>query len=154
MSEPTTDQIALLAKRRVENWVNGFGGGFARLMIDRWWSWVSQFLFSPDLSVGEFGPLTTTNVVITAVACTLYLIWITAPTATAGWFKATDNATTCTTSGAQDISVKHAAIGEIILAWSKGFSLANGLTLQGNTTATGSTAPATADQVSGFVIFG
>lgn len=149
-----TTQISLLAKRRAQHWIDGFGGAFSNLIFQRFWSWQSQFLGNIDLQTVEFGPLTTTNVVINGASCTLYAVIVNKPTAVLNVLKMTNNATTCTTNGGQDISISGNTIGEYVLLFGKGYTLSTGLTIQCNTTPTGSSAPSTADQPSGVCVIG
>lgn len=149
-----TTQVSVLAKRRALNWVSGFGRAFSSLIIKAWWQWQSQFLGNPDLQVVEFGALDNTDVVIANVACTFWAAVILKPTAVLSVFKATNNASTCSTNGAQDFSISQNLIGEQALVMGKGFTCSAGLTIRCNTTATGATAPNTADKPSGFCIVG
>jgi hypothetical protein len=146
-------QASVLAKRRAGSWIAGFGKAFAKLILDRWWSYQSQFFGNIDLQVVEFAALSSTDVVLAGFAQTLYAIVLTKATATAAFFKATNNATTCTTNGGQDISIRLNKAAECLVLFGAGLTLSTGLTVQGNTTATGATGSA-ADGPSGFVIFG
>jgi hypothetical protein len=150
-------QISLLAKRRGNNWIQGFGGAFSMLIMQRFWSWQAQFLGNPDMVVVEFAGLSNTDQALATAAGTLWAIIINAPTSVAGWFKGTDNASTCSTNGSQDISIKLDAANvpaETLLLYGRGLILANGFTVRGNTTATGNTTIATANAPVGFCLFG
>lgn len=149
-----TTQVSVLAKRRFNNWISGFGGAFSKLMADRYWSWQAQFLGNIDLQTVEYGLLDNTDVVIAGSACTFYAVVINKPTAVLSVFKATNNATTCTTNGGQDFSVSQNKIGEQVLFMGTGYTCSAGLTIRCNTTATGATAPNAADKPSGVVLIG
>lgn len=147
-------QTSVLAKRRAGNWITNFSKSFTALAFGQaFWPWMAQFGGGIDLQVVEFAALTNTDVVIANAACHLYAICLQKATATKTVFKGTDNATTCTTNGGQDFSVTLNAIGDAILFLPKGFACANGFTVQGNTTATGSTGSA-ANGPAGMVILG
>lgn len=124
-----------------------------RLQATAFFSWLAQQGGKPDLQVVEFGTLTNTDVVIADAACKVYAIILHKTTATATFFKGTDSATTCATDGTQDISLRLAAIQHTMLFTATGKAFANGLTLQGNTTGTGSTGSA-ANGADGVVLLG
>lgn len=121
----------------------------------RWlFSWFSQFAGNPDLQVVEFAALTNGNTVLADAACKLYGVFLSKDTATASWFKGADSATTAATDGSAEISQKTSgAGGEFCLIYPEGLALANGLTVCGNTTATGSTGSG-ANGPRGFVLIG
>jgi hypothetical protein len=145
-------QVSVLAKRRANNWIAGFGGAFSNLLALSFWSWCSQFLGNIDMQTVEFSQPNTEDVLL-AGAGNLYALWLTKPTATLSVFKLTDNATTASTNGSQQLSISLNAIGECFIAFSKGFALANGATIITNTSATGSSS-STTDAPSGVAIFG
>jgi hypothetical protein len=93
----------------------------------------------PQLQIKSDGPLTDTESVFADVACTILGIAIFKPTATATYFKATDNATTSSDSGSEIRQKVAGANNSLLLAYPKGVAMANGVTCQGNTTATGGT---------------
>ena len=96
-----------------------------------------------------------TQQVVCNGACTLYVIYLKKVGSVANWFKLTDNATTCTTNGGQDLSLRTTtAADEKLLTWPIGFTMVNGITLDENTTATGATETLKANQQSGFAIIG
>lgn len=149
-----TDQPANLVKRRANHWIQGFANGsFLTLVFQRFWSWFAQFGGNIDMAVVEFAGLSNTDTVLEAAACTLYALAFTKPTTVAAFVKGTDNATTCTTNGGQDLTLKLNTVGESCIFWPKGLTLSAGWTMRSNTTATGSTTTATADQPIGFGIF-
>lgn len=147
-------QVSVLAKRSANNWISGFGRAFSKIVMDRFWSWQSQFLGNIDLQVVKFGALDNTDVVIADAACTLYAVIIYKPTAVLSVWKGTNNATTCTTNGGQDFSVSQDKIGEQLLLCGNGYSNSAGFTIRCNTTATGATSPNAADKPSGLCIIG
>lgn len=95
--------------------------------------------------------------VVANVACTLYAIYLitrtTGPTTT--WFKLTDNASTCTTNGGEDIHYAFKAKSEERLYVAPiGHAMSNGITIDENTTATGGTETLKANRLDGFIILG
>lgn len=95
----------------------------------------------------------TANQVVANVACTLYAIYLKKAGATATWFKATDNATTATTNGGQDVSlVVTLKAEELLLQYPTGHSMVNGITITENTSATGSTLNVLANRIDGYII--
>lgn len=93
------------------------------------------------------------NQVLADTACTIYAIYLKKTGSTATWFKATDNATTATTNGGQDIShVITTANDEYLFIYPTGHSMANGITVTENTSATGSVLTLKANKIDGFVI--
>lgn len=133
-------QDIVLAKRRFSHAVAQDAA--TRLQMTAFFSWLAQQGGRPDLQVVEFAALTNTDVVMADAACKLYVLVLHKATATATFFKATDHATTCSTDGTQDISLRLAAIARTILTFPVGKAFANGITCQGNTTGTGSTGSA------------
>lgn len=107
----------------------------------------------PSLQVVEFGPLSSTDVVIADAPCTLYALVLHKTTATASFTKATDHATTCSTDGTQDVSLKLADTNYHLLAFPRGRAFAAGITMQGNTTGTGGTGSST-NGASGVALLG
>ena len=93
--------------------------------------------------------------VVSSVACHLYAIYLYKNGTTVTWFKATDNATTATTNGGQNIQqAMTTAKDQYLFTYPTGFALANGLTITENTTATGSTLTVKANNITGFIILG
>lgn len=148
-------QDFMLAKRRAFNYLRNFTKPKSMLIGQAFFSYLAQFTTKPDIQISEFDVLTNTDVVLANAACKLYAFFLYKPTATACFFKATDNATTCSTDGTQDISIKTAALAksEIELLFPDGRAMANGVTCQANTTGTGSTGSG-ANGVKGFAIIG
>lgn len=97
----------------------------------------------------------TANQVASDSACTLYAIFLKKVGATATWFKGTDNATTASTNGSEDVhQVVTTANEEDLFLYPTGHALANGFTLTETTTATGATANLKANAIYGYVILG
>jgi len=150
MSVPT--QSAVLAKRRAGNWLSGFGKPFNTGLVRWLFSWFAQFTAGADLAIVEFAALSSAEVVIIAEAATLYALVMRKATATATFTKLTDNATT-SSDASSDIRISMIGIKETALVYPQGLALANGATMQGNTTAGGGTGSG-ADGASGFAIIG
>lgn len=106
-------------------------------------SFLAQQGGKPDMEVIEYGPLSNTDVVIANVACQLLAILIHKTTTTASFTKGTDHATTCSTDGTQDFSLKIADTKYHAVLFPNGRACASGWTMQGNTTGTGSTGSST-----------
>lgn len=116
-------------------------------------SWLSQQGGTPDLQVVEFGPLSSSEVVIADAACKIYAIVQKCPTATATYTKGTDNATTAS-DAASEYRQKIEGIDRSAAAFfPTGFPMANGFTMQGTTTADGGTGSST-NGASGVVLLG
>lgn len=106
-------------------------------------SWLAQQGGKPDLQVVEYGPLSNTDVVIADAACSLRAIIVRKATATASYTKGTNHATTCSTDGTQDVSLKVSDTKYHALLFPNGLAMSAGFTMQGNTTGTGSTGSST-----------
>jgi hypothetical protein len=116
-------------------------------------SWLAQQGGTPDLQVVEFGPLSSSEVVIADAACKIYAIVQKCPTATATYTKGTDNATTAS-DAASEYRQKIEGINRSMAAfYPTGFPMANGFTMQGTTTADGGTGSST-NGASGVVLLG
>lgn len=99
----------------------------------------------------------TASQVLADAACRLYAIYLLKRGTTACWFKGSDHATTAATDGTQVITLHDAnaiAGNEILNTFVAGKSLASGLTVTENTTATGSTLTLLANRYDGFAIIG
>jgi hypothetical protein len=102
-------------------------------------SWLMQQGGRPDMQVVEHDALSSTDVVIADAACNLLAWLMTKATATATFSKATDNATTGS-DAASDLRVWLSGVDNVVgLFYPKGQPFANGITLQGTTTADGGT---------------
>lgn len=113
------------------------------------------FLKNIDGAVNASDGSNTTSQVLVDAACTLYAVYLKKSGSTVTWFKATDHASTATTNGGADITVRLTVSGaEDLLLFPTGKILANGLTVTENTTATGSTGELLANRIDGFVIVG
>lgn len=114
-------------------------------------SWLAQQGGKPDLQVVEYGPLSNTDVVIADAACSIRAIIVHKTTATASYTKGTNHATTCSTDGTQDVSLKVADTKYHGLFFPNGLAMSAGFTMQGNTTGTGSSGSST-NGASGVVL--
>lgn len=93
--------------------------------------------------------------VIADAAANLFAIYLLQRGTTATTFKATDNASTGTSNGGQDVSYianNGTTAEELLFLFPVGRTLANGLTLREDTTATGSVRTLKANRLDGFVI--
>lgn len=134
-------QDIVLAKRRFFHAVNLDAA--TRQLATALFSFLAQQGGKPDCQVVEFGPLSDTDVVIADTACQLLAIILHKTTATASFTKGTDHATTCSTDGTQDLSVKIADTKYHAVLFPNGRACASGWTMLGNTTGTGSTGSST-----------
>lgn len=107
----------------------------------------------PDLQVVPFDHLSSSEVVIANVACKLYAIVLLKESATATFSKLTDSATTSSDADSEFRFWQNAAGDQYILADPTGIAFANGITAQGNTTASGGTGSST-DGATGFALIG
>jgi hypothetical protein len=150
---PLSTQVSLLAKRRVMSYANSLKPG-----VNGTLSWLfqyfAQFKGNPDLQFVPMDTLTNGNTVIADAACKVYAIVLTKATATKSWFKGTDNATTSTTDGSQDLGLAiSGADNSMALIFPDGLAMASGLTVCANTTGTGATGSG-ANGPAGFVLLG
>lgn len=144
-------QASVLVKRRAFNYYLKPGvTGLVKWLFE----YFSQFKGNPDLQIVPFGALTSGDTVIANVACTLYAIVLTKATATKTFFKLTDNATTASTNGSQDITIPVSGAGNSIAQiYPDGMPMASGITITGDTTATGNSGSG-ANGVAGYLIIG
>ncbi len=147
----------LNAKRRALN----FGGGagvtrgispVVQRQLKAFFEIMGQLKGNPNLLVVEFDELTSTETVISDAACKLYGIYYSKDTATLTFSKITDHASASSDTAAEYV-IQQLAIGDMWLGLPNGVALANGLTMQGNTTADGGTGSAS-NGARGFVIVG
>jgi hypothetical protein len=108
---------------------------------------------NPDLLVVPFDKLSSTEVVIAAEACKLYALALYKDTSTATFTKATDSATTSSDAASELRIWQPTANKSTLLTYPGGLAFANGITMQGNTTADGGTGSAL-NGASGFAIIG
>ena len=116
---------------------------------------------NPDLTYKNISALTnasdgtnSNDQVLTAVANTLYAVYLKKGTgSTASYVKLTNHATTGTTNGTQDFGYKMTtAAEENLFLFPTGHSLATGLVISQDTSATGATCSLLIDCCNGFVI--
>jgi hypothetical protein len=105
-----------------------------------------------NLLLVPFAELTSTETVIAAEAAKLYALFLKKDTATLTFSKITDHATTSSDTAAEFV-FSVARIGDEFFSWPAGYALANGLTMQGNTTADGGTGSAS-NGAQGWAIIG
>ncbi len=146
-----TTQDAVLAWRRVANALLSFKPS-TQFQLEAFKHWLAQQGGNPDLKFMPFDTLSSTEVVVADAACKLYVLVLKKVTATASYSKLTDNATT-SSDDSSDLVVLQNAIDETVLVWPKGLALANGATMQGNTTASGGTGSG-ANGAKGFALLG
>lgn len=126
-------------------------------LLKAFFSDVSQHSRNPDLQFVAFSALGSTDVVIADVACKLYVTYMKVPSTSdaATFVKQTDHASTAS-DAASEFRYKFGGSGasEDAVIYPKGYAMANGVTMQGTTTADGGTGSDAADGCSGFVIVG
>lgn len=109
---------------------------------------------NPDLQVVGFGSLSATDLVIADAACTLYAVVLKkAATATATFSKLTDSATASSDDSSDFVIKSNVSKGETVLVFPTGIAFANGIAMQGNTTASGGTSSGT-DACTGICLLG
>lgn len=99
------------------------------------------------------GSATASNILM-AGASTLYAIYLFKKGTVETIFKASNNATTAATDGTQELAIAATAAGDVLEMFPDGRALATGITVNQNTTRTGSTQTLLANQMSGFAIVG
>lgn len=144
-------QDIVLAKRRYLN-AAALDAACSQLSM-AFFSWLAQQGGTPELQVVEFGPLSSTDVVIADAACKIYAIVQKCPTSTATYTKGTDNATTASDAASEYRQKIEGANRTMAAFYPSGFPMANGFTMQGTTTADGGTGSGT-NGASGVVLLG
>lgn len=146
-------QDPVLAWRRVRNAVQSFKPS-TQLVLQAIKSWLVQQGGNPDLQFVPFASLSDSETVIADAAHKLYVLVLKkANTATATFSKYTDNATTSSDASSDLRILQNVAKSEVVLFANTGIAMANGGTMQGNTTAGGGTSSG-ADASSGFALIG
>jgi hypothetical protein len=155
-----TTTAIVLARRRFFNAVAVAGRAPLYAMGIAFFEWLAQQGGRPDMQVVEMAVLTNGNTVIADTACRIYAILFHKGTVTASWFKGTDNATTSSTDGSQDISHRLGSsstsqrVDDVAaFFYPYGFRCVNGFTVCANTTGTGSSGSA-ANGPDGIVLLG
>jgi hypothetical protein len=146
-------QDPVLAWRRINNsWLNLRPFiSFTLLSLKRW---LAQQGGNPNLQIVPFGLLSDAETVIADVACKLYgLVLVKQGAATATFSKCTDSATTSSDASSELRFWSNAVGQEDAFTWPAGLAFANGITMQGNTTANGGTTSG-ANACVGFAIVG
>lgn len=120
-------------------------------------SFLAQHRNSPDLQFVPFAALSDSETVIADAPCKAYALFtsVLSTSDAATFVKMTDHATT-SSDAASEFRFKIGGVGaeEEVFVWPRGKAFANGITMQGNTTANGGTASDAADGASGFAIVG
>jgi len=146
-------QDPVLTWRRVANACHSFKPS-TQLILKAVKSWLVQQGNNPDLLFVPFGSLDDTETVVAAEAHKLYVLVLKkANTATATFSKYTDSATTSSDASSELRILQNVAKSEVVLFYNTGLALANGGTMQGNTTAGGGTTSG-ANAASGFALIG
>lgn len=149
-----TAQDPVLAWRRVANAIHSFRPS-TQALLNGFASWLKQQGGNPDLKFMPFDTLAATETIVADAACKLYCLVLKKGTvATATFSKLTDSATTSSDDSADVVVLQNVANEETVLFWPKGLSLANGATMQGNTTASGGTASGATAGAKGFALLG
>jgi len=145
-------QDPVLAWRRITNYTLSLKPQI-QLLLQSLKTFLAQQGGNPDLEVVPFDNLSSTEVVIANAACKLYALVLNKVTATATFTKATDSATTSSDASSEIRVWSTIAGNQHALIYPSGQPFANGITMQGNTTAGGGTGSG-ADGCEGFAIIG
>ena len=146
-------QDPVQGKRRFFHAVAVSGSAAVNTIAINFFTWLmTQVVPTPQLQTVEFSALSSTSVVIANVACHLYVVVLSKPTTTAGYFKGSDNATTASSS-APEVSLRQNAVETDVLLFPKGLALTEGFAIRSDTTASGGTGSGT-DGASGVVLLG
>lgn len=116
-----------------------------------------QALGNVDLQWVAYSGLNAADGVIANVACSLYVLYIEKPQASAVdvWFKGSDHATVAAAAADVSVILRAAVLTKrFCLVFHDGLPLSTGLTLGAHTTAAGNTKSAAADAPIGFAIVG
>lgn len=90
--------------------------------------------------------------ILVDAACTLYAVFLRKRGTVETIFKGTNNASTPTTDGTQDLAFALTAAGTEVVVYPDGRAFSTGLTVTEDTTRTGSTLTLAANRIDGFVI--
>jgi hypothetical protein len=146
-------QDPVLAWRRVANAMHSLKPS-TQLVLRAIKSWLVQQGSNPDLQFVPFDYLSASETVIADAAHKVYVLVLQKHnTATATFSKYTDSATTSSDDSADLVIKQNVAKSEAVLFFNTGLAMANGGTMQGNTTASGGTSSG-ADAANGFVLLG
>lgn len=146
-------QAAVLAWQRIANSTRNHRP-FIWQQLQQLKTWLTQQGGNPNLQVVPFATLTDAETVIADAACKLYgLVLIKQGDATATFSKATDSATASSDASSELRFWSATAGDEQVFVWPAGLPFANGITMQGNTTANGGTSSG-ANGCAGFAIIG
>lgn len=121
-------------------------------------SYIAQHLNpQAQFQIVFFSALGSTDVVIADAACKLYAVFMRVPSTSDAvtFVKATDHASTASDAASEfRFAFGGTGVAEEIVIYHRGKAMANGITMQGTTTADGGTGSDAADGCSGFVILG
>lgn len=93
--------------------------------------------------------------VIANAACTLYAVYLKKVGSTAVWFKVGDSATVAAGDGTDVLTHKLTTLAqEDLLLYPTGMAFANGISIEEDTTSTGTTRTLAANRADGFIILG
>jgi hypothetical protein len=146
-------QTSVLAWQRIANYARN-NKPYVQFTADALKRWLTQQGGNPDLQVVPFGLLSDAETVIADAACKLYgLVLVKQGAATATFSKLTDSATTSSDASSELRFWSNAVGRQDVFTWPAGLSFANGITMQGNTTANGGTTSG-ADACLGFAVIG
>lgn len=127
---------------------------FVKFILRALYTWLAQHGGNPDLQVVRFGLLSDAETIIADAACKLYgLVLIKQGAATATFSKATDSATTSSDASSELRFWSNAVGQQQAFVWPQGLPFANGITMQGNTTANGGTTSG-ANACLGYAVIG
>lgn len=138
-----------LAKRRFNQ--NAAQSSALKQMAVAFFIWLSGQKGHQDMQVVEFTNLTGTDTVIADAPCTLLAVLLKKATTTAAYFKGSDSATTASSTAAE-LMARQNAVGVVGLFCPTGLAMANGFTIQSDTTASGNTGSSAGDGASGVVL--
>lgn len=147
-------QDGILAWRRIWNLALS-QKPFVKFVLKALYTWLAQHGGNPDLQVVAFGSLSDSETVIANAACKLYgVVLVKGTGATATFSKMTDSATTSSDAASELRFWSNVASEQQVFVWPSGLAFANGITMQGNTTANGGTTSVSTDACSGYAIIG
>jgi len=146
-------QDGVLAWRRISNSVLNLAP-FVSFIFTALKTWLAQHGGNPDLQIVPFASLSDSETVIADAACKLYgLVLVKQGAATATFSKLTDSASASSDASSELRFWSNAVGQEQAFVWPTGLNFANGITMQGNTTANGGTTSG-ADACLGFCVIG
>jgi len=123
--------------------------------LKSFFSYWAQHKGNADLQIVFFSALADTDTVIADAACKVHALFVASPSdaSNASFVKMTDHASASSDADPTWCNKVAAGATELLMSYD-GLAAANGITMQGNTTASGGTGTAAGDATSGFVIVG